>query len=80
MPLEAGGAPLFTCGQENNQSGPAAPGQPSQARDLRILQDTLARYKAVLVDPAEFACMKAIVLFRSGIIYYVVMKLFKEYI
>lgn len=23
------------------------------------------KYKAVLVDPAEFACLKAIVLFRS---------------
>lgn len=66
MPLEAGGAPLFSCNQDGSQSGTGQAGQPSQARDLRILQDTLARYKAVLVDPAEFACMKAIVLFRSG--------------
>ncbi|XP_077295799.1 photoreceptor-specific nuclear hormone receptor 51 isoform X2 [Arctopsyche grandis] len=65
MPLEAGGAPLFSCGQDGNQSGTGQTGQPSHSRDLRILQDTLARYKAVLVDPAEFACMKAIVLFRS---------------
>ncbi|KYM81110.1 Photoreceptor-specific nuclear receptor [Atta colombica] len=40
-------------------------GKPSQvAADVRHLHDTLQRYKAVMVDPAEFACMKAIVLFR----------------
>ncbi|XP_068993931.1 photoreceptor-specific nuclear receptor isoform X1 [Neodiprion pinetum] len=32
--------------------------------DVRHLHDTLHRYKAMMVDPAEFACMKAIVLFR----------------
>lgn len=30
-----------------------------------MLHDTLLRFKTILVDPAEFACMKAIVLFRS---------------
>lgn len=35
------------------------------ALDIRSLHDTLCRFKAVLVDPAEFACLKAIVLFRS---------------
>ncbi|KZC08526.1 Photoreceptor-specific nuclear receptor [Dufourea novaeangliae] len=40
-------------------------GKPSQvAADVRHLHDTLQRYKAIMVDPAEFACMKAIVLFR----------------
>ncbi|XP_034934470.1 photoreceptor-specific nuclear receptor-like isoform X2 [Chelonus insularis] len=39
--------------------------KPSQvAADIRYLHDTLQRFKAVMVDPAEFACMKAIVLFR----------------
>lgn len=33
--------------------------------DIRILHDTLCRFKSVLVDPAEFACLKAVVLFRS---------------
>lgn len=33
---------------------------------LRRLREVLARYRTVLVDPAEFACMKAIVLFKSG--------------
>ena len=42
-------------------------GKSSQvAADVRHLHDTLQRYKAVIVDPAEFACMKAIVLFRPG--------------
>lgn len=35
------------------------------ALDIRSLHDTLCRFKSVLVDPAEFACLKAIVLFRS---------------
>lgn len=35
------------------------------AADVRQLHDTLCRFKSVLVDPAEFACLKAIVLFRS---------------
>ncbi|CAG9122396.1 unnamed protein product [Plutella xylostella] len=34
---------------------------------LRRLREVLARYRAVLFDPAEFACMKAIVLFKSVI-------------
>ncbi|KAK0170297.1 hypothetical protein PV328_010875 [Microctonus aethiopoides] len=39
--------------------------KPSQvAADIRHLHDTLQRYKQIMVDPAEFACMKAIVLFR----------------
>lgn len=36
------------------------------AADVRILNDTLLRYRSVGVDPAEFACLKAIVLFRAG--------------
>lgn len=35
------------------------------ALDIRSLHDSLCRFKSVLVDPAEFACLKAIVLFRS---------------
>ncbi|KAJ8678610.1 hypothetical protein QAD02_014397 [Eretmocerus hayati] len=34
------------------------------ASDVRCLHDMLHRYKSVMVDPAEFACMKAIILFR----------------
>lgn len=35
------------------------------AQDIRTLHDTLCRFKSILVDPAEFACLKATVLFRS---------------
>lgn len=53
-----GGAasPTAACG--------AVPGK-QIATDVRQLHDTLCRFKSVLVDPAEFACLKAIVLFRS---------------
>ncbi|XP_009893872.1 PREDICTED: photoreceptor-specific nuclear receptor, partial [Charadrius vociferus] len=31
---------------------------------IRALQETLSRFKALAVDPTEFACMKAVVLFK----------------
>lgn len=34
--------------------------------DLRTMNDALLRFRAIGVDPAEFACLKAIALFRSG--------------
>ncbi|NWZ25469.1 NR2E3 protein, partial [Asarcornis scutulata] len=34
--------------------------------DVRALQETLGRFKALAVDPTEFACMKAVVLFKPG--------------
>ncbi|KFV61092.1 Photoreceptor-specific nuclear receptor [Dryobates pubescens] len=34
------------------------------ALDIRVLQETLGRFKALAVDPTEFACMKAVVLFK----------------
>uniref|UniRef100_A0A8D0L6G8 Photoreceptor-specific nuclear receptor n=1 Tax=Sphenodon punctatus TaxID=8508 RepID=A0A8D0L6G8_SPHPU len=36
----------------------------SASVDIRILQETIMRFKALAVDPTEFACMKAIVLFK----------------
>ncbi|XP_055597844.1 photoreceptor-specific nuclear receptor-like isoform X2 [Uranotaenia lowii] len=66
MPIETSACTLFSlnehCASTNN-SGVFKPGQ--LAQDLRVLNDTLCRFKSVMVDPAEFACMKAIVLFRS---------------
>jgi nuclear receptor subfamily 2 group E protein 3 len=62
MPLES--SPLFSV--SDHASG-VPNGKDNQiAADIRILNDTLLRFKAVGVDPAEFACLKAIVLFRSG--------------
>lgn len=34
--------------------------------DLHILEQTFNRFKALAVDPTEFACLKAIVLFKPG--------------
>ncbi|XP_069078394.1 photoreceptor-specific nuclear receptor isoform X2 [Pleurodeles waltl] len=36
----------------------------SSGIDVRSLQETIARFKSISVDPTEFACMKAIVLFK----------------
>lgn len=33
--------------------------------DLRFLSDLVTRFRVVAVDPAEFACLKAIILFKS---------------
>lgn len=34
--------------------------------DLRLLEEVFNRFKALAVDPTEFACLKAIVLFKPG--------------
>ncbi|XP_015836759.1 photoreceptor-specific nuclear receptor isoform X1 [Tribolium castaneum] len=57
MPLDVSASPLFNV-NEHVKNG-------HSATDVRILADTLMRFKAIHVDPAEFACLKAIVLFRS---------------
>lgn len=35
--------------------------------DIRALQEVMTRFKNISVDPAEFACMKAIVLFKADV-------------
>ncbi|KAF7265122.1 hypothetical protein GWI33_021441 [Rhynchophorus ferrugineus] len=57
MPLDVSASPLFNI-NEHNKNG-------TSTADVRILADTLIRYKSIHVDPAEFACLKAIVLFRA---------------
>ncbi|KAK3866329.1 hypothetical protein Pcinc_028130 [Petrolisthes cinctipes] len=34
-------------------------------QDIKLFQDILAKFKAMWVDPTEYACLKAIVLFKS---------------
>lgn len=34
--------------------------------DLRLLQEVFSRFKSLAVDPTEFACLKAVVLFKPG--------------
>lgn len=58
MPLDVSSSPLFNV-NEHAKNG-------HSTGDVRMLADTLMRFKAVHVDPAEFACLKAIVLFRAG--------------
>ncbi|XP_030754477.1 photoreceptor-specific nuclear receptor-like [Sitophilus oryzae] len=57
MPLDVSASPLFNL-NEHSKNG-------NSTGDVRILADTLMRYKSIHVDPAEFACLKAIVLFRA---------------
>ncbi|RZB39545.1 photoreceptor-specific nuclear receptor-like, partial [Asbolus verrucosus] len=57
MPLDVSASPLFNINEHAKNGHSAA--------DVRILADTLMRFKAIHVDPAEFACLKAIVLFRA---------------
>ncbi|XP_006167357.1 LOW QUALITY PROTEIN: photoreceptor-specific nuclear receptor [Tupaia chinensis] len=52
----------------------AAPQAPAASRsqahlalasaEMRVLQETVCRFRALAVDPTEFACMKALVLFK----------------
>lgn len=68
MPMEA--CPLFSLPDHlpsANTSQTPAPGKVSPFADMRVLQELMSRFKAIQVDPAEFACLKAIVLFKSGI-------------
>ncbi|XP_050400842.1 photoreceptor-specific nuclear receptor isoform X2 [Patella vulgata] len=59
MPMEA--CPLFIL-PEHAHTGQT--GKVSPYSDMRILQEVMNRFKAICVDPAEFACLKAIVLFK----------------
>ncbi|CAI9717406.1 photoreceptor-specific nuclear receptor-like isoform X1 [Octopus vulgaris] len=58
LPLET--SPLFVVSDPSQ----IVNGKTSTIADVRILQEILARFKAIQVDPAEFACLKAIVLFK----------------
>ena len=62
MPMEA--CPLFAI--PDHLPSVVTTSKVSPFSDMRVLQDVMSRFKAVQVDPAEFACLKAIVLFKSG--------------
>lgn len=34
--------------------------------EAKVFQDTLAKFKQIQVDPTEYACLRAIVLFKTG--------------
>ncbi|XP_077173678.1 photoreceptor-specific nuclear receptor isoform X2 [Paroedura picta] len=59
LPLES--CPLLSV----SELAPALNGKLASASvDVRSLQEVIGRYKALAVDPTEFACLKAIVLFK----------------
>ena len=62
MPMES--SPLLSA-TEHAQNAPNGKASIVLA-DVRVLQEVMARFKSVQVDPAEFACLKAIVLFKPG--------------
>ncbi|XP_050390272.1 nuclear receptor subfamily 2 group E member 1 [Patella vulgata] len=62
IPLEAG--PLLTAaGISTEQSPPEK--VVSVMTEIRALQDVITKFKAIQVDPTEYACLKGIVLFKT---------------
>jgi len=47
--------------QDQNQSKSGQLGS-----DVRTLQEIFSRFKTLAVDPGEFACLKAVSLFKPG--------------
>ena len=62
MPMD--NSPLLST-SDHAQSAPNGKAA-SVLADIHVLQEVTQRYKAIHVDPAEFACLKAIVLFKPG--------------
>lgn len=66
LPLDS--CPLLAPPEATSGGG----GSGSQSRlvlasaEMRFLQETISRFRALAVDPTEFACMKALVLFKPG--------------
>ena len=58
MPMDS--SPLLA-NHEQNQSKSG-----SLYCDIRILQEIFSRFKNIQVDPGEFACLKAVSLFKPG--------------
>ncbi|KAK1789883.1 hypothetical protein P4O66_015761, partial [Electrophorus voltai] len=59
LPLES--CPLLSL---PDLSPPSQAKSSPSASDLRLLQEVFSRFRALQVDPTEFACLKAIVLFK----------------
>ncbi len=62
MPMDS--SPLFSAPEhaQNAPNGKTA----TTVSDVRTLQETTSRFRNLQVDPAEFACLKAIALFKPG--------------
>ena len=66
MPLES--CPILSLSEHAHEVGATSPDTKAVAMlsDIRVLREVMARFKSFSVDAAEFACMKAIVLFKPG--------------
>ena len=66
MPLDS--CPILSLSEHAHEVGPTSPDTKAVAMlsDIRVLREVMARFKSFSVDAAEFACMKAIVLFKPG--------------
>ncbi|XP_047492192.1 nuclear receptor subfamily 2 group E member 1-like [Penaeus chinensis] len=62
LPVEAG--PLLA---SSGLSGESTERLLPILQDIKLFQDILAKFKAMCVDPTEYACLKAIVLFKTDV-------------
>lgn len=62
LPLE----PLASALPAEEGSPSSSPDPPSLLAELRALQETQAKFRLVGVDHNEYACLRAIVLFKTG--------------
>ncbi|XP_069172187.1 nuclear receptor subfamily 2 group E member 1-like [Procambarus clarkii] len=60
LPVEAGPL-LASCGLGSDTSERLLP----ILQDIKLFQDILTKFKTMCVDPTEYACLKAIVLFKT---------------
>ncbi|KAJ8335478.1 hypothetical protein SKAU_G00388200 [Synaphobranchus kaupii] len=61
MPLDS--CPLLSLPDMSTTSQSKAS---SASAHLQLLQDMFGRFRALAIDPTEFACLKAIILFKPG--------------
>ncbi|CAL9697486.1 unnamed protein product [Knipowitschia caucasica] len=62
LPLDS--CPLFSLVSLVSLSNSSLSKSRRPSTDLRVLEETFHRFRALAVDPTEFACLKAIVLFK----------------
>ena len=65
IPLEAS-ALLRAAGLASPEDGVSAEKAAALTAELRAFQDIIAKFQALQVDPTEYACLKGVVLFKTG--------------
>src|SRR2546425_1470480 len=56
----------ITGGIGDNSSGTTSERLVTLMTEIRCFQEILSKFKEMQVDPTEYACLKAIVLFKTG--------------